>query len=63
VAPPEEAYDQLDLVQVRDEEMVTFDVVFPLWTDAGVTDLGLELRLFERYKHAFETAITGLRTA
>ena len=62
-APPDGAYDHLDIVQVPGEEMVTFDVKFPLWTETGVTDLALQLRLIERYKHAFATEITGLGVA
>src|SRR5882757_4969604 len=59
VAPPDFAWDDLDVVQGVDVQPATFHVVFPLWTaEEGASDLTLELRLIEQYPNAFETEIT-----
>lgn len=44
VMPPAEAFDDLDVVEVKGSKLRTFGIRFPLWTsEEGRSDLTLEL--------------------
>lgn len=48
VAPPDDAYELLDVVEVARTNPRSWSVVMPLWTrDQGRSDLSLELTLIE----------------
>ena len=61
VALPQEAVQDLDVVEVRNSEPPTFSVVIDLWTaEEGRSDLTLELELVDRFDGAYEVSIQNL---
>jgi len=45
VSPPNDAYQNLDAVQVKGAAVPTWSVRAPLWTEEGRSDLTLELTI------------------
>jgi hypothetical protein len=45
--PPDSAWDQLDVIEVRDRDQPTYSVRFDLWADGKRSDLSVEITLEE----------------
>lgn len=45
--PPAEAFDELDVIEVRNSTPKRYSVVMPLWMDNTSSDLSLELTIIE----------------
>lgn len=58
---PVEELEDLDVVEVKDAEVPTYNVVVDLWTEQeGHSDLSLELLLTDRYGGAYDVEILNL---
>jgi hypothetical protein len=62
VLPPESAWDEMVVYQQVETELPTMLLAFPLWTEEGVSDLMLDLRLIETYRGVVDVEILELRT-
>lgn len=59
--PPDDAFSELDVVEVSESATPTYTVTFDLWTaEEGRSDLSLELLLRDAYSGAFEIEVTDL---
>ena len=61
VGLPQEALDELDVVEIENSHPTVYSVTTDLYTEEGRSDLSLELRLTDVYDGAYETEVMDLR--